>query len=520
MKYASAARVIRACRKSSTASAGEPVTPDVRVLTSTNTTVRPSTAFFVHGNYVELTDAEVDRASEDVVAEPGVARGDLVDNKLRGTSNAIQLDCPHCVLRAIITQVMRNVLMANAALVFSVPGFRVWMLVSLMGMGLISVEAEPIRDSVMRLDGERLSPDQVEETVARLMEGGHVTGLGLAVLNNGRVKYLRGFGYRDVEKKLPFTEETATMAASFTKSVFAYLVMQLVDEGVIDLNTPIQEWVDKPLSEFLPLVDLAGDERLGAITPAMCLSHTSGLPNWRWIGRDGRVDGKGRLAIWFDPGTQYSYSGEGIQLLQLGIQEGKGLKVGELMQRRVFDRFGMSRTSMVWRDDFAADCAFGYDEQGNPRDFRRFQHASAAGSATTTIADMGRFLVGVLQCNGLSQAAREKMLSPQVRIRSRHQFPVGSTEAVTDNDGVKLSYGLGWGLLETPHGRAFFKEGHDEGWENYMIAFDDPKTAIILMTNSANGESIFKSLLAELIGDVYTPWRWEGYIPYDAKLEE
>ena len=85
---------------------------------------------------------------------------------------------------------------------------------------------------------------------------------------------------------------------------------------------------------------------------------------------------------------------------------------------------------------------------------------------------------------------------------------------------MKLSYGLGWGLLETPHGRAFFKEGHDEGWENYMIAFDDSKTAIILMTNSANGESIFKSLLAELIGDVYTPWRWEGYVPYDAKPAE
>ena len=301
--------------------------------------------------------------------------------------------------------------MANAVLVFSVARFRVWALVSLIGLGLTNAEAEPIRNSVVRLDGKRQSPEQVEETVARLMEGGHVTGLGLANLNDGRVRYLRGFGHRDVEKKLPYTDETATMAASFTKSMFAYLVMQLVDEQLIDLYTPIQELVDKPLSEFPPLVDLAGDERLGAIRPAMCLSHTSGLPNWRLIGRDGRVDGKGRLAIWFDPGTQYSYSGEGIQLLQIGIQEGKGLKVGELMQRRVFDRFEMSRTSMTWRDGFAANCALGYDEQGNPRDVRRFQHASAAGSATTTIADMGRFMAGVLQVDGLSQAARDNAVS-------------------------------------------------------------------------------------------------------------
>lgn len=405
----------------------------------------------------------------------------------------------------------------------SIAGLRFFAFCCLLSAGALqpaSVHAEPIRNSVTRLDGKTLPPEQIEEIVARLMAGGHVPGLGLAILNDGQVKYLRGFGKRDVENNLPFTEDTATIAASFSKSMFAYLVMQLVDEGLLDLERTIQKYVDQPLAEFPPFVDLAGDERLELITPAMCLSHTSGLPNWRWIRRDGSIDRDGRLAIWFDPGAQYSYSGEGIQLLQLGIQEGLGLRVGEQMQKRVFDRFGMSRTSMTWRDDYSTNHALGYDEQGNPREFRRFDHASAAGSGTTTITDTARFLQGVLQGTGLSPDARAKMLAPRVRIRSPHQFPVGSTEVVADNDEVNLSYGLGWGLLETPHGRAFFKEGHDEGWENYMIAFDQPKTAIILMTNSANGESIFKTLLAELIGDVYTPWRWERYVPFDAKRPE
>ena len=73
------------------------------------------------------------------------------------------------------------------------------------------------------------------------------------------------------------------------------------------------------------------------------------------------------------------------------------------------------------------------------------------------------------------------MLRPQVRIRSAHQFPttrVGTT-------------GLGWGLLRSPYGPAYFKEAHDDGWENYMITFDGPRTALVVMTNSSNGESIF-----------------------------
>ena len=112
----------------------------------------------------------------------------------------------------------------------------------------------------------------------------------------------------------------------------------------------------------------------------------------------------------------------------------------------------------------------------------------------------------------------KEMLKPQIRIRSARQFPTFDEETTTRNDGVQLSYGLGWALLKTPHGRAFFKGGHDDGWENYMIGFDKSGTGVVFMTNSSNGESIFKELLATLIGDTYTPWEWEGYIPWNAAV--
>jgi CubicO group peptidase (beta-lactamase class C family) len=74
-----------------------------------------------------------------------------------------------------------------------------------------------------------------------------------------------------------------------------------------------------------------------------------------------------------------------------------------------------------------------------------------------------------------------------------------------------LSYGLGWGLYWSPYGEAFFKEGHDEGWRHYVVCFDKPKTGILIMTNSSNGEDLYSGLLENLIRDTFTPLEWEGF---------
>lgn len=90
--------------------------------------------------------------------------------------------------------------------------------------------------------------------------------------------------------------------------------------------------------------------------------------------------------------------------------------------------------------------------------------------------------------------------------------------ALQDSDkyaDIALSYGLGWGLIQTPYGKGAFKEGHGDGFQHYSIVFPDSGMGIMIMTNSDNGESIFKELLEVAIKDTFTPWEWENYLPYD-----
>ena len=377
------------------------------------------------------------------------------------------------------------------------------MMIATVALGAVSKDS-----TVKRLDGSAIAPSEVDATVTRLMRAAEVTGVGIAILNDGKITHLKSYGVRDKEKGLPLTEDSVMSGASFTKVAFAYLVMQLVDEKILDLNKPVYRYLPKPLAEYAEYKDLANDPRAQRITAGMLLSHTSGFPNWRGFEDDRK------LKIHFEPGSRYAYSGEGIILLQVVVEAVTKQSLKELMETRVFKPLGMTRTSMVWEDRFDSDYANGYDEYGRSLGPQRRKTADAAGSLQTTPGDFARFMVAVTQGKGLRHETRELMLSPQVQIFSKQQFPTLASDTTDANKPIRLSYGLGWGLFWTPYGKAFFKEGHDEGWRNYTVCFDKSKIGMVIMTNSSNGEGIFKDLLETLIRNTFTPIEWEGYTPY------
>src|SRR5262249_33834256 len=97
--------------------------------------------------------------------------------------------------------------------------------------------------------------------------------------------------------------------------------------------------------------------------------------------------------------------------------------------------------------------------------------ASAAGSMLTTLRDSTSFMQAVIMSQGLRKETRDLMLSPQIQILSKRQFPTLATETTEQNKPIRLSYGLGWGLYWTPYGKDFFKEGHLDGFQNYTVCF-------------------------------------------------
>lgn len=362
---------------------------------------------------------------------------------------------------------------------------------------------------INRPDGRALAAPEIDSAVTKLMQDAHISGTGIAIFHGGKIVYLKTYGFRDTEKELPLTPDSVMTSASLSKAAFATAVMHLTQNHLLDLDKPITQYLPKPLPEYPQYADLQGDDRWKKITLRILLSHTSGFPNWRSFENDRK------LRIHFEPGTRYAYSGEGIVLAQLVVETVTGKPVQAVMQEQIFTPVQMTRTSMVWEPRFESDFANGYDEYGRSLGPERRTRADAAGSMQITLRDYANFLSALMRGKILNTRVGDVMFSPQITIHSAHQFPSLADATTTANDDIRLRYGLGWGLYSSPYGKAFFKEGHDEGWRHLALCFRQHGDGILILTNSSNGEGVFKPLIDTLLGPTLFPFDWEGYTPYN-----
>jgi CubicO group peptidase (beta-lactamase class C family) len=345
--------------------------------------------------------------------------------------------------------------------------------------------------------------DAIDAEARRLMQRERVQGLALAIIESGKVMHVRAYGRRNVKRDLPLTTDTVMYGASLTKTAFAYMVMQLVDEGRLDLDASIADLLPRPLPEYDDYKDLAGDARWRALTPRLLLTHTSGFANFRWLEEDKR------LRFHHDPGARYGYSGEGFYVLQLVLEQGLGLDVGAHMQSRVFDRFGMTRTSMAWREDFAAHLADGYALDGSMEPHDERSSASAAGSMDTTIADQARLWAGIVRGDGLTAASRAEMVRAHIAITSAHQFPTLAEDIDPGNRAIALAAGLGLVTFRDPSGGAWFKGGHNDWTGNMVICLERGQRCVVMLANDARAERIYPELVRSILGPTNMPWTWE-----------
>lgn len=338
---------------------------------------------------------------------------------------------------------------------------------------------------------------------SRLMAAEDVKGLAIAVIDGGEVRHVAAYGFRNVERNLPLTTETVMYGASLTKTMIAYMTLQLVEEGVFELDRPLASYLPRPLPEYEDYKDLAGDDHWRRLTARHVLNHASGFANFRWLEDDQR------LRFHFEPGARYAYSGEGFYILQLAIEDGLGLELEAEAKRRVFAPFGMTRTSLQWRPDFATDLADGYAIDGTfePHDER--SRPSAAGSMDTTIADQARFWAAAVRGDGLTKASRAELVRPQLPIASARQFP--TLRDWTDPRGAEIGLSAGLGLVtyQDEAGLSWFKGGHNDWTGNMVVCQEARQRCVVLLSNSGRAERIYPALVRFVLGETKTPWWWE-----------
>jgi len=338
---------------------------------------------------------------------------------------------------------------------------------------------------------------RLERQMPVLMKDSGVPGLSVGLIRHGEVVWHRGFGVTNVQTGELVTDDTVFEAASLGKSVFGYAVLKLVDQGVIDL--------DRPLIQYLPgLYGPADDPRLSLITGRHVLRHTTGLQNWP----------DGALKTYFTPGERFSYSGEGFVLLSRVVERVTGVPTNEFMKRTIFEPLGMTNSSYLWEPSYDKLSTWYHNSRGEVvagQGKSSSSDVNVASGLRTNGRDYARFLAALLRGDGLKPATRRLVLTTQVPVREG-----GSTTIDRPQAGVfpGVSWGLGVGLQTTADGLSFWHWGNNSYGKAYFVVFEKQQTGIVIFANSVYGLSIVPAIVAEAVGGAQPAMTWLRVEPY------
>ena len=351
------------------------------------------------------------------------------------------------------------------------------------------------------------SGDRIGAAAKAAMTTTGARGLAIATIDRGRVTSVRAFGDRDAAGH-PLTVDTVMYGASLTKAVVGYLTAQLAAERRLDLDRPIAALLPQPLPSYGNVDaygnwgDLKDDDRWRAITPRMALTHSTGFANFAFLEPDHR------LRLHFAPGTRYAYSGEGMMLLQFGLERGMGLDLEAELQRRFFVPLGMTRTSLKWQERFAADVADGWDEAGKPHPHDQRSRVRAAGSMDTTIGDLAAMAAAMVRGYGLPATGRQTFSRGTLPITTRQQFPTLLPDAPpAERPAARAA--LGVVAFDGPQGPGWYKGGHDDITANTLVCLQRRQRCVLILANDVRAERAFPALVRAALGETGVPYRWE-----------
>jgi CubicO group peptidase (beta-lactamase class C family) len=309
----------------------------------------------------------------------------------------------------------------------------------------------------------------LEVQIPRLMRTALVPGLAVAVIRDGELYWSRGFGVRSTSSKKAVTKDTIFAAASLNKPLFAYAVLKMVEQGKLDVDTPLAKYIAKPYTL---------DPKINLVTIRRVLSHTTGFPNW---------SGDEPVKIKFQPGTKFSYSGEGFIYLQKVVEEITQQPLHQYINSSILAPLQMNSSSLIWQSAFQETASDGHDRKGKAIPMGKPKLASAAGSLRTTAEDYAKFLIAMMRPGSidsptLTEDSLTNMLQPQIQINK------------------SLDWGLGWGLEKLGDERFFWHWGDLVSFKSFTMANRESGSGIVIFTNSQNGLKICPKIVKQAIG--------------------
>ncbi|SFR36898.1 CubicO group peptidase, beta-lactamase class C family [Robiginitalea myxolifaciens] len=353
---------------------------------------------------------------------------------------------------------------------------RIYFVFTALSLLLIACQNQSDTPNIKSNFGTALTQQATDDFIESQMESLGMPALSIAIINDGEVVYHRVKGYADKERKIPADNNSIFEGASISKSVFGFFVMTFVEEGILDL--------DKPLYEYLPNPDIAHDERYKKITARIALSHRSGFPNWR----DDYADKK--LFIQFEPGTGYHYSGEGYQYLAEVLKHlldtnWAGLEAE--FQKRVAIPFNMEHTKFIKDEYIRKHKVQPYDKEGNWIDKNAdpwWRSRDSVFVAPTTIhseaIDFSKWMIAMMNEQGLSEEGFEELYKPHSEI---------STGFLSED------YTLGFSRLSILNlGNWYSHSGNNTGFSSYFAFDKDKKWGFVFFTNSKAGDQFALNL--------------------------
>lgn len=335
-------------------------------------------------------------------------------------------------------------------------------------------------DVIRSFNGHLITKSEMDAFLSQQMDLLNMPGLSIAFINDDHIVYHNALGVKNIETQEEVDHTTIFDAASMSKTVFSFFVMKMVDDGLLDLDTP--------LYTYMEYSDIAYDERYKLITARMVLSHTSGFPNWRFLDQSGNYDPDGKLTILFEPGTRFQYSGEGYEYLAMVIAHLKGIEkngLQSLINTVIFEPLTIKNTSFVWNEyieDHRADGHLkgklnkGYSSSAKDPNFK------ASASLQTESKAFSNFLLALMHNKLLSEKSHQELLKIQ------------STSRATNRSKAR-NYGLGIVIEESDYG-INYSHGGDNLSNTALYMFNkEKKVGYVFFTNSENRNRFNEKLL-------------------------